>query len=256
MNKQIILSAIILVAAVAIGWFVLNPGDTFDYVVTVDQEINQMEDELAEIEAAVEAGTLTEEQATEAKIKILTRLETINTSMEAAGSAKLTPAQRIQLNEGLDRLKNILITYQATLTVVDETAVESEVQARVITRSSSNGNKKLSLEIADTIDTVEETAVEVIEDYTPDAELDAQVDVIVEEETEVNVVTEEETEVAGEETTDITTTDESGMNTTEDNSAETQSEDTMDEPIDEEMETNDTEDEISIDLDTEVEITQ
>lgn len=181
MNTYKVLSGLTILAAIAVGWFILNPGQTFDYVVTVADEVTQLETELAELDAAVDAGTLTVAQATEAKVRIISRLDTINDSVVSAESGKLTAAQRVQLNDGLNRLKNILITYQATLTTVDETALTTEVKARL--RSGHTGSsRKLSLAVADTIDAVEDTAEEAIEDFTPNKNLDALLDTVIAEE--------------------------------------------------------------------------
>ena len=172
---------ILLLAAVALGWFILNPGDTFDYVVTIESEVSQLESELAELDAAVEAGTLSAAQATEAKVKIITRLDTIKASATASEKAQLTSAQKKQLTEGLDRLKNILIAYQATLTVVEDTAVEADVSAALATRGKNrSSDRHLNLIVADTIESVEETVQDSIQDYEADATLDAEVEAIIE----------------------------------------------------------------------------
>ena len=180
MNK--IITGVIILAAIAIGWFILNPGDTFDYVVTVDSEITDLENELAALDAQVTAGTLTEEQATAAKVSIVTRLNAINTAASNSERAQLTPAQRVQLSEGLDRLKNILITYQATLNVVEDKAVETTVQAELNRKGGSyKKSQHLSLIVANVIEEVEVTVVDSVQDYEADAELDAQIDIVVEE---------------------------------------------------------------------------
>ena len=181
MNKLITL--IIIVAAIAIAWFILNPGDTFDYVVTVDNEITQLENELAELDAQVAAGTLTESEATEAKVRIITRLDAINTAATNSEKAQLTPEQRAQLVAGLDRLKVILVTYQDTLTTIEATADDTAVQARVRRGSSVNNSRHLNLIVADVINDVEETVQDSVQDYEPNLELDAEIDTVVEETT-------------------------------------------------------------------------
>lgn len=180
MNKLITL---IIVAAIAIAWFIFNPGDTFDYVVTVDNEITQLENELAELDAQVAAGTLTESEATEAKVRIITRLGAINTAANNSEKAQLTPEQRAQLVAGLDRLKVILVTYQDTLTTIEATADDTAVQARVRRGSSVNNSRHLNLIVADVINDVEETVQDSVQDYEPNLELDAEIDTVVEETT-------------------------------------------------------------------------
>lgn len=178
MNKLFI--GIIAIAVVGLGWFLFSNNDTFDYVVTIDNEVTQLETELAELDTAVEAGILTSAQATEAKVKIITRLDTINTTVAASTGAKLTPAQQQQLNDGLNRLKTILINYQATLTAVDEKAVDADVQAKF--KQSGKGSKSLNVVISETIEAVEINTEESVEDYVADEELDTQLEVIMDNE--------------------------------------------------------------------------
>jgi hypothetical protein len=220
MNKLFL--ALAIVAAIAIAWFILNPGDTFDYVVTVDSEISQLEDELATLDAQVAAGTLTEAQATDAKVKIVTRLNNINAAASDSEKAQLTPAQRAQLVEGLERLKVILITYRDTLATVEASADETAVTAELNRRGGSyNRSKSLSLVVADTIADVEETVQDSVQDYETNVELDAQIDVIV-----------EDTEAEEETVTDETVEDETPMDEEEmDDEATTSEETTEDEPV-------------------------
>ena len=178
MNKIII--GLIVIVAIAAGWFILNPGDTFDYVVTVDSEITELENELAALDAQVTAGTLTEEQATAAKVKIVTRLNTINEASTNSEKAQLTAAQRAQLIAGLDRLKVILVTYQDTFATVDATANEAEVN-RQLNKGGSSSSKKLGLIVADTITDVEDTVSDTIPEYEANTALDAEVDAAIEE---------------------------------------------------------------------------
>ena len=206
MNK--IFLALAIVAAIAIAWFILNPGDTFDYVVTVDSEISQLEDELATLDAQVAAGTLTQEQATDAKVKIVTRLNNINVAASDSEKAQLTPAQRAQLVEGLERLKVILITYRDTLATVEASADETTVTAELNRRGGSyNRSKSLSLVVADTIADVEETVQDSVQDYEANAALDAEIDdVIAEVEAEMEAteddgMTEESTDDSDQEAT-------------------------------------------------------
>jgi len=176
MNKLFL--ALAIVAAIAIAWFILNPGDTFDYVVTVDSEISQLEDELATLDAQVAAGTLTEAQATDAKVKIVTRLNNINVAASESEKAQLTPAQRTQLVEGLERLKVILITYQSTLATVEVAANDAQVQTKVRRGGSYNPDRPLALIVADVIADVEVTVQDSVQDYETNTELDAQIEII------------------------------------------------------------------------------
>lgn len=179
--KKIFIGIVVLLAVI-LSWLLFSNTDKFDYVVTVDNEVTQLEAELVELEASVEAGTLTPKKATEAKIKVLTRLDTINSSVVTSASAKLTSAQQRQLADGLNRLKTILINYQSTLTAVDEVAVESEVVAKL--KRGGSSSKALSVAIVETIEIIEIDAEEVVEDYTPDENLDEQIEEIINEENE------------------------------------------------------------------------
>jgi len=203
MNKIII--AIVAIIAIGIGWFILNPGDTFDSVVYIDQEITQLENELAALDAQVTAGTLTPAQATAAKVRIITRLDAINAAATDSEKVQLTPEQRTSLAEGLLRLKDALVRYQATLTVVDDTAVEADVKAQ-LQQGSSRSSRKLNLIVADTIEDVEETVQDSIQDYEADAEIDTQIDVIVDEAV-AEEATEEEMDLEGSNEGDVSETD-------------------------------------------------
>ena len=229
MNKIII--GVVALIAIGIGWFILNPGDTFDYVVNIDQEVTQLENELATLDAQVAAGTLTPAQATEAKVRIITRLDSINTSASESEKKQLTPEQRTQLANGLLRLKDALVRYQATLSVIEDTAVEADVKAQ-LKSGHSGGSRHLNLIVADTIDDVEETVQDSVQDYEADVELDAQVDAVVEEieaeealeaeveesaDAEADGATEEDTATADEEA------EEDNTSTTSDEAAEDES---------------------------------
>lgn len=206
--KKIIITLIVVVA-VAAGWFLLTASDTYDYVAEVDSEISELENELATLDAQVTAGTLSEEQATAAKVRIVTRLNAINQASTNSENAKLTPAQREQLVEGLDRLKMILVTYQETLTTIESTANDTDVKAELARRGESNhGSKRLNLVVADIIAEVEET----IQDYEPDTFLDEAIDEVVEE-TEAGIIAEAEAEMFDEQ---ATTTDETAEESTDD----------------------------------------
>ncbi|MCA9362971.1 hypothetical protein KC851_01500 [Candidatus Kaiserbacteria bacterium] len=217
--KNIIYIGVLLAIIIVVGIFTLNNSNTAEYVVTVDNEITQLENELAELDLAVESGTLTEAQATEAKVKILARLDSINASISSSEKAKLTPAQQKQLSEGLDRLKNILVTYQATLSVIDDKAVETEVVAKTKTRKGGSV-KNISSEIVGTIDIVEDNIEEVVEDYVPDEQLDDQIEeIIAEEENETDT---DDTSTSTEDTVDDT---EDEVTETDDDTTEEASED-------------------------------
>jgi len=237
MSKIII--AVVALIAIGIGWFILNPDDTFDYVVSIDQAVTELETELAELDAQVAAGTLTSEQATEAKIKIITRLDSINEAATKSEVMQLTVEQRTQLANGLLRLKDALVRYQATLDVIEDIAVEADVKAR-LSAGHSGGSRHLSLIVADTIEDVEETVTDSVQGYEADASVDAQIEAIVED-------TETEEAMEDEEMGDEAMADEESMDESEDEMMD--DEESM---LDEDM----SDDDMEVSSEAEIEITQ
>ena len=199
MNRIII--ALLVVAAVVAGWFVLTASSELDYVATVDTEITELESELIALNAEVLAGSLTEESATAAKVRIVTRLNAINEAATASENAALTPAERAQLVAGLERLKNILIAHQGTLNNVESSANETNVQAELARDGGSyKRSKHLNLVVADTIQDLEATVADSVQDYEANIELDTQIDTVVEQ-TEAQVAADQAAEVPVEATT-------------------------------------------------------
>lgn len=150
-----------MLGLMAIIWFVVQ-GSSIDYVATVDDEVSRLELELSKIEEEVAAGTLTPAEATAAKQKIYARLGTIDESVESSQKGELSDVQRVMLLDGLDRLKDVLVKYQATLTAVDEAESALPVNER------SGDTKPLPAAIADTIEVVEDYVVDEVDQYTPD----------------------------------------------------------------------------------------
>ncbi len=172
---KLIISLIVVLGLVAIGGLYLA-NQSNDYELTVDTELDALEAELASIEAEVAAGTMTPEQAADARARIFTRLDAVETSMTAAADAELSTSQKMQLQQGLDRLKNTLLTFQATLTAVDETAASSESVRR------SSGGRTLTAAFVSTIEASQEAVIEVSdEDYEPNDNVDDLIDDIADE---------------------------------------------------------------------------
>jgi len=185
MNKIII--ALIVIAAIAAGWFLLTDSNTNDYVSEVDSEVTELENELVAIEA--QAGTLTEADATTAKIQIITRLNTINAAAAASENTQLTPTQKAQLTASLNRLKVALVAYQDTLATVESAADNEQVEARVRRGGSINNSRPLNLIVAAVIADVEETVIDSVQDYESNDTLDTQIELIVAE-TELEIAQE------------------------------------------------------------------
>ena len=150
------------VLAVATTGVVLMQNASVDYVATVDGEIEALEAELSALDEAVEAGTLSPEAAAEARVKILVRLGAIDAAVEASGKVTLSDAQRAQLNDGLDRLRNILVTYQETLTSVDEIALEAEVEIEGEVESETTAKKRGNVRKQSLVSVISET-IEVVD---------------------------------------------------------------------------------------------
>jgi len=170
MNK-VLIGAIVLVVVVG-GWFLFK-GDTINYVATIEDEVTQLEQELADIEAAIESGDLTPLEAAKAQIKIAKRLDAINSAVESSGNASLSSAQRAQLLGGLDRLKNVLTDYRGTLGVVDNAVLELPESERPKFKRGGGGSSKsesgsVTDVIVETIDVVQEYVEEVVDDYVAD----------------------------------------------------------------------------------------
>jgi len=156
-----ILTGVIAILIIGAGWLLLN-SNTVSYATTIDDEVSLLETELAALEVAVAAGTVTPETALMAKASIVVRMDTINTAVNAAQSTPLTAAQRTQLLNGLARLRLALGTYATTLASID--AVADQADAATKARHKS-GNRPIAAVIAETIAAVEAQADEVIPDY-------------------------------------------------------------------------------------------
>lgn len=217
-----------LIILVIVGWTLFS-DNTYEHVKVVDQEIEELESELASLETAVVAGTLTPEVAIEARLKIEKRLETISNSIQDGQKAGLTEAQKRQLNEGLDRLKGILVDYQSTLILVDEELEKLPEAKKTVFRKSGDTIKNLTEVVVETVTEVEETVSEIVEDYvaTPIEELfeenlelmEEGDTVITSEEVEEGSVNQEEEMVSDEEGISGGDTEESGENETVEESA-------------------------------------
>ena len=167
---KVVLGLLGVAVIAAATWFVFfSPSN--DYEVIVIDEVTQLEEELAALDTAVTAGTLTSAQADEARARIATRLNQITASMNGAENAKLTAGQRLQLQTGLRQLQDILVRYRDTLVAVDAKA----------TKSSNGSSKSIVSQFVETIDSVEETVDEVVDEYTEDVTVSNVIDQIDEE---------------------------------------------------------------------------
>lgn len=172
--KYISILAVVAIALV-IGWFIVTSDSSSDYVVMVNDDVSALEQELVAVEAQVQAGALSPPAANEARGRIINRINAIQASAAASGKVELTVGQRQQLSDGLDRLKNILLIYQATLVAVDTTADADNRSIHSATGAT------LTEQLADTVDSFEDIVTQVDETYAPDPSVDAAIDVAVNE---------------------------------------------------------------------------
>jgi len=165
MNKIFIGIGLIIIAT--IGWF-LTKEKTVNHVEVIDDQVSSLETELAEIETAVRAGELTPQEAAQAQIKIVSRIEAINLATVAGQMTGLSDAQRVQLVAALERLKLTLIKYQITLMTVDEKVLELPESERPKLSRAGKGerDKPLVSIVAEAIAEVEEQIENIIEDIT------------------------------------------------------------------------------------------
>lgn len=150
MNKLIIGLGILVIAV--FGWLAFKEN-TIYYVATIDNEVTELEEEIINIKTEAQAGTLSPEAATAAKLSITTRLDKINLTIAESNKTKLASAQQKVLLDSLDRLKYILSRYWDLLIIVEHTATSG---------------KRITPAFAETIEIVEGNVVDVVEDYTPE----------------------------------------------------------------------------------------
>lgn len=232
MNRYLIFGILVIIIVIG-GYFVMKDSNEVTYVADITSEIDALETDLMELENTLADGSLTPEEAIEVQAKIAARLDVINAKASTAGNASLTASQKLMLENGLERLKSILSTYQATLATVDET-VENAPPA-VKAQLNVRGTTSITRKIATTIETLEEHADEVIDDFVP--EEDSLSDEILEESemageddqmdsSEGSAMTDETTE-SDDTVGEITSPDGSGENTpTADDTTEVTSEGT------------------------------
>lgn len=163
MNKLTI--AIGVLALLVVGWFFLK-GDTVSYVADVESEVFALESELVELEAAVEAGTLTPEEAAKAQERILARLEAIDDAVASGRPLRLTDAQRKQLVSALETLRSTLITHKDVFVAIDKKVLELPEEERPLTKRKGGGGSATFTEIVtEAVESVENQVEAVVDDY-------------------------------------------------------------------------------------------
>jgi len=232
MSKKTFLAIILGLLVIGGGvYYYSNTADEFE--VTVLDEVSELEMELAVLDAQVASGELTPEAATVARANIITKLEYINTQMNASSQVTLSSSQKAQVAEALTRLKTVLVRYSATLDSVDAIAAKD---SRTVKSSRS-----LNSHFLDTVTASETAAAEAEVEVEADMETETALDMV--EMSAAETVAEVEAEVMME---DMMSEDENAS-TTEDGTASTTDETTED---DQAMDEDDT---IMIDSSTSVE---
>jgi hypothetical protein len=161
MNKLIL--GFGLLGVVLVGW-ILFGSNTAEYVASVTDDVAELESNLVAIEADIQAGTFTPQAAAQAQIKIVAKIDSINQAASAGQSATLTDAQRVQLINGLERLRVILTKFQATLIAVDQ-SVQSLPEAD---RPKFSGRSNGSTTAVSAASEVAEIAEVQVADFTSD----------------------------------------------------------------------------------------
>ena len=152
------------------------------------------------------------EEAFKVQISINTRLEAIDAAVKSSQKTTLTATQRAMLFGGLERLKNILVAYKETLTVVDEAALQLPETDRKRLRSggsSKNEVKPIAMAIEVVVEAVEDYVDEVIaEELLEEVEVSDEVDEAVSGDDDIS------DDIIDEETLDVEV--EAGASTTDD----------------------------------------
>ena len=179
MNKFTIALGILLLAG--IGWFMFQ-GSSVSYTATFENEVAALETELASLEAEVTAGTLSPEEAAQAQVRIATRLNAINDSVESSNKAKLTAEQKTQLLGGLDTLSRVLTKYSSTLVSIDAavmTLPENE-RPKLNVRGSTSSSRGIAAAVAETVSNVIEHAEEMVDVFVPEIDAEAVIEAEIE----------------------------------------------------------------------------
>ncbi len=119
----------------ALLWALFFTSSTSEFFVTIDTEVAAIATELEAVEVQIALDELTPLAAVTTQARINTHLTNIATA-EANLPARLTPSQRAQLLAALDRLRQILETYLATLIALDTAAEAVAVTAMAETPTS------------------------------------------------------------------------------------------------------------------------
>ena len=171
MNKILVAIGLILLAGIV--WFMFQ-GSSVSYTATFENEVMALEEELSSLEAEVAAGTLSPEKAAQAQVRIVSRLNAINDSVQSSNNAKLNTEQKTQLLKGLDTLSRILSKYSSTLVSIDASVMTlpENQRPKLNVRGSTSGSQSIAAAVAETVSTVVEHAEDVIADFETSNDID------------------------------------------------------------------------------------
>lgn len=177
MKKSIWLLVLLVIVIIGIGAHKAEPGDTLyalkfwagpvEYVADIEDEVTALEEELAELDAQIERGELSEEDAVAARNSITARIDTINATVTQSGKLTLSDADRARLSASLKRLTDALVGYRDSLIIVDEVAegeVLGAVKATLNARPGTKRSSRLVSKITDAVESFEEHVEDVLGD--------------------------------------------------------------------------------------------
>jgi hypothetical protein len=219
MNKKYIITAITAIAVLLVG--VLIFGNDGAYIKTLDNQVAELEADLADSETLIADGELTAEVATAVYGKITARLESIDAAIAASQEdASLSRSQKERLVATLERLKTALNTYRDTLTMIENTADLDTTSAEAgdePVEDADDGDTSTRRELYPGSITIRfEAAIETIEDHIDEVIEDEELEELVDEET-FDDITEPDTASS--------TTDDSEETAADDNAADDSDED-------------------------------
>lgn len=209
--KYIVGIVLVVVAGLA-AFYYLNGTNATNYTADVASDVEEIEREFAELDAKVAAGTLSPEEASAARTRIVARLEAIDAQVAASGNARLTDAQKQQLTAALLSLKQTLVKYRATLVTVETEAKKHR---------GGGGGRSITEVLDDIVESLEDHVEEVVEEYesSDDEEMEDEMN---DEEDEMN--DDEESEEESEDDDETSTSTDDGTETETETEVEVETE--------------------------------
>lgn len=151
-----------------------------EYETPMLEQVDLVEDQLKEIDVLVESNQLTPELAVKLKANLFAKIDATEAAVTNSTKNKLTPAQVKQLNEGLERLKSILIKYKNTLISLDNKAAQLTMAEQKKISKKMDGRRSAD-KIQQIIASVSQDIIDAAEDLTAEELDDSEVSDIVEQ---------------------------------------------------------------------------